>query len=1218
MKSTRKTERAVRELDVRPRPEVHRKTLSDLIEIHVAHRDGGSKARFWITLAHPALRGLAAVVLVIASLAALVYVQHFPAPAYAIEQTVEALRKTSIVHILGRDWDDRQIEIWSKVNPETGLIDHWHIRHIDEGLVIISTPQNTFSYDETANTVRIQDGPGVASIFRLGEFFAGMNSLAERFEGRITYSEVVDPGSAQQLLVLTMSAPQLEIRSLIDSETKLPISIDTVRGERLGAYDALKHATKIAYDDVPPAGLFDFTIPAGAAVTVETVEDPLGNLPLGVLRHCADVYLEALEEIAQPQGIPTNTQVYFVDQDFNLRKGGFVAARNDSNEVWTDEVGLMNSDHPNMALFEATSGKKQQIRLVQHRQISPGRFRLYWTPDTPLPPGQTRHLIWWVCDPQQLPEKTDGSGRAVRLSNNFGGEGIETFILVTPEEIVAYDYSRDCQSHQVVGGYHLYTWQKHLPKERFGNIVDVSLSHTGADYSAEYIEQNRGQVLIEIPETFELANIVIAISEPGLNEQHRVHKQGAYYERVLAHFLPFKHHPLIAQSDLTRNYGYPFRDNSLAYRFDGREIVHAGQYFSIRHPDLFKRQLARLEDFARVSNFRQFYRDNLPYYERQIELYRRMVPVRQMWTWLEAQFPNRHDCYKIVFSPLLGASHETCSFRKADFSETIMFVSGPGESADVNDPVEQGCLSRVVFTEIDHNYVNRVTKDHLDRVNDVFADLGAWNQQNGYQSAEMTFNEYMTWAVFVLYAYDAYDAYDAATIVQRSAMNTMVQRRRFVRFDEFARELLRLYRKRDEGQTSADLYPAILDWAQKVDAEPVSDAITRRQATEDVDFLVAQVLEKHPDPFTQISKEHFEAQVRALKDGFGAEMHTKDLSLSVARLLATIGDSHTRHRDLRWFRRYEREGGKVFPVRFRYQDGRMKVASWSPEIERTDLRKGDVVLSVNDEPMETILARYSAYVAAECDTMRHYTIEALFARYQWMLGDARDAYQLGIRRADGTVHEITLPAVAPWTAPNKETPAPPLFSHQFYHDNEVCLFQGQSFANNLCQRIEAATDASIAKMKERGTEVLIFDLRNNGGGNAALGTQLLRKVIDRPYGEFTPDPNAWHGTLVLLCDRWTASAASWLATFVKDHGIGLIAGEETGGAASFFGNLEGVILPHSRLACTVATRHFMRPAGYDDRRGLLPDLSLDVAGSDEVLVEAIYTHIRETKRHARN
>jgi hypothetical protein len=144
-----------------------------------------------------------------------------------------------------------------------------------------------------------------------------------------------------------------------------------------------------------------------------------------------------------------------------------------------------------------------------------------------------------------------------------------------------------------------------------------------------------------------------------------------------------------------------------------------------------------------------------------------------------------------------------------------MFVSGPGESKDTSNTIEQGCLSRAVFTEIDHNYVNRVTTRHNERVRRVFADLDKWNQQENYRTAEMTFNEYMTWAVFVLYAHDAYEEKDADIIVTRSSVNTMVHHRKFVRFKEFAAELLRLYRSGPERRSIPDLYPAILDWGER-------------------------------------------------------------------------------------------------------------------------------------------------------------------------------------------------------------------------------------------------------------------------------------------------------------------------------------------------------------------------------------------------------------------
>lgn len=336
---------------------------------------------------------------------------------------------------------------------------------------------------------------------------------------------------------------------------------------------------------------------------------------------------------------------------------------------------------------------------------------------------------------------------------------------------------------------------------------------SGVYYSDEYIKKNKGKALVEIPEVFELANIAIAISEEGLRHRNRVRRQGAYYERVLKHFKPFEGHPLIAEPDIHFNFTYQFRDNAACYVFDGDKIVHAGIYSQMREPSLFKKHLALAEDFAKVSGFREFYRENQAFYQEQLRRYRKKVPIRKMWTWLEERFPARHDCYKVVFSPLIGASHETRNFQSKGFSETIMFVSGPGEGDDYSDGVGEALLARVVFSEIDHNYVNRVTKRYVGRVNRAFADLDQWNKQSGYRSCESTFNEYMTWAVFLLYAHDNYDAQTFKTVNERVA-NQMVNGRKFVRFREFSDQLLRLYVSQGEGQSLVGLYPAILDWSR--------------------------------------------------------------------------------------------------------------------------------------------------------------------------------------------------------------------------------------------------------------------------------------------------------------------------------------------------------------------------------------------------------------------
>jgi len=482
MKPAEHIKRLLTKLDVGPSAEMHDRTLTDMMAAHVRQverRRGSGLPPLWALIARYAAAGVGIAAIVLGIAVAMLAIRESATPVYAVEQTVEAIKKVPVVHIVGRDWDDRQIEMWVKVNPETGLMDSCQINYLDEDRFLVSTPRNTYDYDGKTNTVRIKDGPSVASIFCLGDFFGGVEDLAKQLDGKVTYCGVTDPGTKRSMLELKMSAPNLEIVCLIDSRTKLPISIDVTRGVRFNRYDILRNATLIRYDDAPPEGLFDFTIPAGANITIETTQDPLQSLPASVLRHCGEFHLRTTEETAKPLGIWVNTRLFFVNGDFTLRTGGFMEIRNDSNEVWKGEVGVGNMDPPNMAIFDAATGKKQQIRLVQHRQSPPGRFRVYWQLDEPLPAGQTRYGIYWQNDAVAMQQRPTDHAYSLVMDNRFGCEAIENFVLIVPPGISIHDASTEYESREEIEGYSIYIWQRHLPQQMIVNEVQVLLSPAG-------------------------------------------------------------------------------------------------------------------------------------------------------------------------------------------------------------------------------------------------------------------------------------------------------------------------------------------------------------------------------------------------------------------------------------------------------------------------------------------------------------------------------------------------------------------------------------------------------------------------------------------------------------------------------------------------------------------------------------------------------------------
>lgn len=1036
MKSAEHIEKLIRKMDVGPSAAMHEQTLTDIVTTHVRRTRGMPRV-------HPLLpshRVGAAVAagLMLAGLLGALALHGSGSRAYAVEQTVAAIKKVPVVHIRGRDWDDKQIEMWMKINPDTGLMDSCHIAYPDDDRHLVSTPKNTYDYDGGANAVRIKDGPSVTSIFCLGDFFQGMEQLAHTLGGQITYCEVTDPATKRNKLELKLNTPHTEIVCLIDPKTKLPAKINVTRGGQFGSCDILKHATEIRYDDTPPEGLFELAIPDGAKVSMETSEDPSRNLPVEVLRCCGEFHLKTVQEKGDPQGIPVNTRMYFVDGEFHLHDGGFAGIRNDSNEVWKDEIGVFNVDFPHLAMFDAVTGRKQKIRLVQHRQSPPGRFKVYWQFDEALDPGRTRYGIWWTGEAKSLPMSAADGSYPLVMSNYLGGEGIENFMLIVPKGMDVSGCSRPYEVDMETSDHMVYAWQRRLPKQPAENRVDVILSQNSAGW------------------------------------------------------FPSEAWTVIGPFDNTDGVGFgsvypPETETGLSREYTGKNGPVAW----------FKPTMGRMDGLVDLA-------------------------------------------------ALLGRHPWTVAYA----------------ATTVQSPEDRRMELRVGSDD----------------------DIKAWLNDDLVLSRQVD--------------RAAFPDQDIVPVTLRKGDN-------------------RLLLKICNRQHSWGFYARIVDAnVPRCASGRVPVEITRKAAIEDLDFLLARLKMMHPRPFGKISEEAFRSEIERIGTALPDPVPTREFSLAVAALLARVGDDHTRHRDLSAYDEYVNAGGRLFPVKFRCRDGRMTVQAWSPEVSPVRMKAGDIVTAVNGDTMEGLVQKYGRYLSLETDLQRLWAMDWWFDKYQVLLGDARDQYVLQLQDAEGREYMETLPAVKPWLQVYVDARSKaPCFHHQFYNAGKVCLLKLQTFDWSLRPHLESRLNALIAAMEQNQTEIAILDLRGNGGGHSGMGNLVLARFIDKPYGELRPNPErSWPVKVAMLCDRSTYSAATTTAMLCKDYRIGIVAGEETGGRASFFGNIEQVTLPNSRLGCGIATRYFPRQAGYDDGRGVLPDLPLDVTLPDDILVEKICEHIRRPRR----
>lgn len=358
-----------------------------------------------------------------------------------------------------------------------------------------------------------------------------------------------------------------------------------------------------------------------------------------------------------------------------------------------------------------------------------------------------------------------------------------------------------------------------------------------AYFPPDYIAKNKNNIQFDIPESYELANIIWTLSPSGQRAKD-LYKQHEYYKEVVSYFKPWMNHPIFKSLDFPDNIYYDkyylFRENSFAFNFDnsgsGTRLLYNGPHYYVfgdemADSSLFGKMKPLVEDFAAKSKFREFYKKHLPYYQKAIARERQLLPVRQMWTWLENQFPGREfQSYRIVFSPLIGGSHSTQQYHARDngkwFSENVMFICGTDRYDSITTYTEkqrEGLMSGIVFTEIDHNYVNPVTSKYRKQVDSIFSNRDYWVKPGVsagyYGNPSSVFNEYMTHAAFCLYVDDVYDRETAELVIQKRE-EMMAGPRNFSKFREFNKELMRLYKEK-KSKKLVDLYPDILAWCQK-------------------------------------------------------------------------------------------------------------------------------------------------------------------------------------------------------------------------------------------------------------------------------------------------------------------------------------------------------------------------------------------------------------------
>lgn len=311
-----------------------------------------------------------------------------------------------------------------------------------------------------------------------------------------------------------------------------------------------------------------------------------------------------------------------------------------------------------------------------------------------------------------------------------------------------------------------------------------------------------------VHEPTEIAWIVASLSSLGRTSGGVIRRDTSYFDAINLWFQRVIDHPVLGA--LGSEFNLPrFVGNAADYSFDlrGRLIRSSGAValWDDAAGDLFTRHRAAVEDFSRRGNARGFLKTQAATLAAAHNALHEAVDIRDIGSWLEAQFTERPATVRVFVSPLTDGWNWT----NLGGLEPRIWVPAPKTGA-INDIVQRFIIVASVFTEFDHIYVNQVTKQHIAAVESVFAKENKWANEDAwdnYGSAELVFNEYMTWGVFLAYAQERLSSSDYDALAAR-IVRFMETKRGFLRFGAFVSIVGNV--RRERTNRLQELFPEII------------------------------------------------------------------------------------------------------------------------------------------------------------------------------------------------------------------------------------------------------------------------------------------------------------------------------------------------------------------------------------------------------------------------
>jgi len=392
--------------------------------------------------------------------------------------------------------------------------------------------------------------------------------------------------------------------------------------------------------------------------------------------------------------------------------------------------------------------------------------------------------------------------------------------------------------------------------------------------------------------------------------------------------------------------------------------------------------------------------------------------------------------------------------------------------------------------------------------------------------------------------------------------------------------------------------------SQKIELErfPPEDLIA------DINELFHILELNHPAPYSYTSRDDMYKCKSIIKESINTPLTRVEFYKLITPLVTSLGDAHTGMNPFfEEVNRYRNEGGLFFPFDIFISNGSIFVLTNYSNI--AIIEPGSEILSINGYQSYDIIQTMLQYTHGDRDAIRYEIIaRRYFPILLWLLYELDTGFNVKYKcPVSGNIKEKIIEGET-YADLSQRRPEPrDNFSFSHIPELKTGIIEFRNMRGHT--EFKAFLKNIFNKLKDEEAEHLIIDISNNGGGDPAMGEMLWYYLTETPYQSHSNSsinkenniiPLRFNGEVYLLTGRVTYSSAIEFAANFKDHRIGTILGEETGGLATHFTRIVHFTLTRTKLEGIVSSYEYIRPSGIDDGRGVLPDIEI-ITDVDDII-----------------